>query len=156
MINPDDGSVLCDNGLLILRCHTPEQLASLDYHGDLISSRNPHSSDISYITGATTIIGTVEFEATIEFHKIEIRKIFFKMRHGPASRASWDDVSEKKLKEEVKLIEAAATAELRKPPDRKGHLLRSWLFSWGEIQAAAETKSFQCGLYLTYKSDKQS
>ncbi|MCG6118883.1 MAG: hypothetical protein MEQ07_11955 [Aquimonas sp.] len=156
MINPDDGSVSCESGIFISRHHTPDQLGKLDAHGELSMSKNPYLSEISYITGATSIIGETEFELTIEFHNERIKRIFFKMRHGPASESSWDEVSEMKLKEELKLVEVAATAELRRPPDRKRHFFRSWDFSWGEIQAAAESKSFQCGLFLMYRSDRHN
>lgn len=151
MINSDDGSVLCESGLLISRYHTPGNLISQDKHGKLVVSKNPHLSEISYITGATTAVGHIEFEATIECRNDEIKQIFLKTRHGPASLASWDEVTEDKLKEEFDLVKSAATAELQKSPNRKRSLFCSWHFPWGEIQVVAEEKSFQCGLFLKYR-----
>lgn len=152
MIDIRNGSITCQEKVVISRhIHLAEIMSAYSENGPAISG-NPYMPSIKYVSGFTTTCGGLKFEVTAQFKDDEIDYAILKPIEGPASTASWEEVSKNLLKEEIQMIEHAVEIELGRSPVRKAPLHRLWRFAWGEIEAVAETKSFQCGLFVYYRN----
>jgi hypothetical protein len=60
----------------------------------------------------------------------------------------WDDVSEKALKDEYRLLLNFVEKKVGGPPDNKGNRKRTWRFKWGQIEVSYEPRSFDAAIFM--------
>jgi hypothetical protein len=60
----------------------------------------------------------------------------------------WDDVSEKALKDEYRLLLNFVEKAVGGPPDNKGNRKRTWRFKWGQVEVSYEPRSFDAAIFM--------
>lgn len=61
---------------------------------------------------------------------------------------SWEDVSEKAVKEEYHTLLNLVENLVGRPADNKGNRLRSWIFHWGQIDVTYDLRTFQADIFM--------
>lgn len=67
---------------------------------------------------------------------------------GPCTSKGWDDVSEKALKDEYRLLSDFLEKSLGRPPDNKKDRQRTWRFAWGQVDVSYEPRDFVTQIYM--------
>lgn len=67
---------------------------------------------------------------------------------GPCTSKGLDDVSEKTLKEEYRLLCAFVAKILGRPPDDKRNRQRTWRYAWGQVEVSYEPRDFVAQIYM--------
>jgi len=60
----------------------------------------------------------------------------------------WDDVSEKAMKDEFRLLSDFVEKRVGRPPDNKRNRQRTWRFKWGKIEASYEPRAYQADIFM--------
>jgi DNA-binding transcriptional ArsR family regulator len=61
---------------------------------------------------------------------------------------SWDDVSEKGLIDEYRLLTNLVEKIIGRPPDNKKNRQRTWHFKWGQVEVSYEPRSFDVAIFM--------
>lgn len=65
-----------------------------------------------------------------------------------SSMKSWEDISEKAVKEEYHMLLNLVENLVGRPADNKGNRLRSWIFHWGQIDVTYDLRAFQADIFM--------
>jgi len=149
-IDSNNGTLYQAAGPSIDRRTTLRELMAAAEDLNLTFQKNSNVNTITYVYGATAEIQGLSFTISIHFCGNTIDYIFLKNHDGPASSADWDTINEDLLRKEVKILSEAMTNELQLPPKRLSSMRSDWKFSWGTVKVMAETRSFNCGVYVAY------
>jgi len=60
----------------------------------------------------------------------------------------WDDVSEKAMKDEYRLLSNLVEKMVGGPPDNKRNRQRIWRFKWGQVEASYEPRAYQADIFI--------
>lgn len=60
----------------------------------------------------------------------------------------WDDVSDKAMMDEYRLLSNFVEERVGRPPDSKRNRVRTWSFKWGEIEVSYEPRAFQADIFM--------
>jgi hypothetical protein len=60
----------------------------------------------------------------------------------------WDDVSEKAMKDEYRLLSNFVEKVVGSPPNNKGNRKRTWSFNWGQVEVTYEPRAFQADIFM--------
>jgi hypothetical protein len=60
----------------------------------------------------------------------------------------WDDVSEKAMKDEYRLLSNFVEKRVGRPPDNKRNRQRRWRFKWGQVEVSYEPRAFQADIFM--------
>jgi DNA-binding transcriptional ArsR family regulator len=60
----------------------------------------------------------------------------------------WDDVSEKAMKDEYRLLSNFVEKEVGGPPENKGNRKRTWRFKWGQVDVTYEPRAYQANIFM--------
>lgn len=60
----------------------------------------------------------------------------------------WDDVSEKALKDEYRLLLNFVEKSVGGPPDINSNRKRTWRFKWGQVDVSYEPRSFDAAIFM--------
>jgi hypothetical protein len=60
----------------------------------------------------------------------------------------WDDVSEKLMMDEYRLLSDLVKKQAGTPPDNRRTATRTWRFKWGQVEASYEPRSYQANIFM--------
>lgn len=60
----------------------------------------------------------------------------------------WDDVSDKAMLDEYRLLSNLVERRAGRPPDNNRNRVRTWSFKWGEIEVSYEPRAFQADIFM--------
>ena len=60
----------------------------------------------------------------------------------------WDDVSEKAMKDEFRLLSNFVEKVVGGPPNNKGNRKRTWRFKWGQVDVTYEPRASQADIFM--------
>jgi hypothetical protein len=60
----------------------------------------------------------------------------------------WDDVSEKLMMDEYRLLSDLVKKQVGAPPDNKRNRQRTWRFKWGKVEVSYEPRAFQADIFM--------
>jgi hypothetical protein len=60
----------------------------------------------------------------------------------------WDDVSEKAMKDEYRLLSNLVEKMVGGPPDNKRNRQRTWRFKWGQVEVSYEPRAYQADIFI--------
>jgi hypothetical protein len=60
----------------------------------------------------------------------------------------WDDVSEKLMMDEYRLLSDFVKKQVGAPPDNRRSATRTWLLKWGQVNVSYEPRSFQADIFM--------
>jgi hypothetical protein len=61
---------------------------------------------------------------------------------------SWDDVSEKAMTDEYRLLSNSVKKQVGRPPDNIKTGTRTWRFKWGQLDVCYEVRSFDVAIFM--------
>jgi hypothetical protein len=88
----------------------------------------------------------VRFGVFITMHERRIKWLLLRWLDSPIK--GWDDVSEKALKDEYRLLLNFIEKMVGRPPDKKGNRERTWRFKWGQVDVSYEPRSFDAAIFM--------
>lgn len=88
----------------------------------------------------------VRFGVFITLRDRRIKWLLLRWLDSPMK--GWDDVSEKALKNEYRLLLNFVENMVGRPPDKKGNRERTWRFKWGQIDVSYEPRSFDAAIFM--------
>lgn len=65
-----------------------------------------------------------------------------------SSVKGWEDVSEKTMKDEYRLLTNFVEKAVGAPPDNKGHRKCTWRFKWGQVEVTYEPCAYQADIFM--------
>lgn len=78
----------------------------------------------------------------------EKRIEWLRMSWLDSSMKGWDDVSEKAMKDEYRLLLNFIEEMVGRPPDNKGNRKRTWRFKWGLLEVCYEPRAYQADIFM--------
>jgi hypothetical protein len=60
----------------------------------------------------------------------------------------WDDVSEKAMSDEYRLLSDFVKKKVGAPPNNKKTGMRTWRFKWGQLNVSYEVRSFDVAIFM--------
>lgn len=90
----------------------------------------------------------MRFGIFISLKEKRIDYIALRWLDGPCTSKGWDDVSEKALKEEYRLLLNLIEKSVGRPPDNKRDRQRTWRFTWGQVDVSYESRDFVTQVYM--------
>jgi hypothetical protein len=60
----------------------------------------------------------------------------------------WDDVSEKAVKDEYRLLLNFVEKMVGGPPNNKGNRRHAWRFKWGQLEVCYEPRAYQADIFM--------
>lgn len=60
----------------------------------------------------------------------------------------WDDVSEKLMMDEYRLLSNLVKKQVGAPPNNRRTATRTWRFKWGQVNVSYEPRSFQADIFM--------
>lgn len=78
----------------------------------------------------------------------ETRIEWLRLQWLDSSMKGWDDVSEKSVKDEYRLLSNFVEHKIGRPPDNKKSRQRMWHFKWGQVEVSYEPRAFQVDIFM--------
>ena len=101
--------------------------------------------------------GKICFHAEVETECIKLG-VAISMRKGKiewlrlywldSPMKGWDDVSEKLMMEEYRLLSDLVKKQVGSPPNSRRAALRTWRFKWRQVCVSYEPRSFQADIFM--------
>jgi hypothetical protein len=60
----------------------------------------------------------------------------------------WEDVSDKAIKDEYRLLLNFVEKQIGGPPDNKATRKRMWRFKWGQLEVCYEPRAYQADIFM--------
>jgi hypothetical protein len=60
----------------------------------------------------------------------------------------WDDISEKAMTDEYRLLSNFVEKRVGRPPDNRKNRQRTWRFKWGHVDVTYEPRAFQADIFI--------
>lgn len=143
MINLTEGQINFDEKN-ILSVSAYDELSVLD--ANRLIEKREYSGGIYYY--AEHMAKDMRFGIFISLKEKRIDYIALRWLDGPCTSKGWDDVSEKALKEEYRLLSDFVGKSLGRPPDNKRNRQRTWRFAWGQVDVSYEPRDFVTQIYM--------
>lgn len=141
MINFSKG--LLDVGEKNILAASDDELSILAEQG-LIEKRETGRGEIYYYVEANA--GSMRFGVFIGLRGKRIKLLRLHWLDSPMK--GWDDVSEKLMMDEYRLLSDLVKKQVRTSPDNKRTATRTWRFKWGQIDVSYEPRSFQASIFM--------
>jgi hypothetical protein len=110
----------------------------------LIEKRETGSGTIYYYVEA--MANDMRFGVFITLREKRIDWIRLSWLDSPIK--GWDDVSEKGVKDEYRLLLNIVEKMVGGPPDNKKNRQRTWRFTWGQLNVSYDLRAFQADIYM--------
>jgi hypothetical protein len=65
-----------------------------------------------------------------------------------SSMKGWNDVSEKAMKDEYRLLLNCVEEKVGRPSDNKGNRKHTWRFKWGLLEVCYEPRAYQADIFM--------
>lgn len=95
---------------------------------------------------AEAIAEDLRFGVIISLRNKKIDYILLRWLDSPMK--GWDDVSEKALKDEYRLLLNFVEKNVGAPPDINSTRKRTWRFKWGQVDVSYEPRSFDAAIFM--------
>jgi len=95
-----------------------------------------------------TVADNMRFGVFIRLSEKRIRRLVLRWLDGPCTSKGWDDVSEKALKQEYRLLLKFVEKMVGRPPDNKRNRQREWRFNWGQVDVSYDSRDFVTQIYI--------
>ena len=142
MINFIEGQIDF-NGKKILSTSNIEDLDSLNKDG-LIEKRETGTGKNYYYV--EVLSDGMRYGISIRLKEKMIE--WLRLSWLDSSMKGWDDVSEKAMKDEYRLLSNFVETQVGRPADRKKNRQRTWCFQWGQVEVSYEPRSFQANIFI--------
>jgi len=109
----------------------------------LIEKRE-HTGDVYYYLEVEQ--EGMRFSGFIELQDKRVKWILLRWLDRPMK--SWDDVSEKAMADEYRLLSNFLKKQLGASPDNIKTATRTWHFKWGQINLSYEVRSFDVAIFM--------
>jgi hypothetical protein len=140
MINFIEGKInLGEKNILAI---SNEDLKSLAEEG-LIEKREDAAGIYYY---AETEADSMRFGAFIGLRENRINWVRLNWLDSPIK--GWDDVSEKAMKDEYRLLSNFVEKAIGSPPENKVNRKRTWRFKWGQVEVTYEPRAYQADILM--------
>lgn len=110
----------------------------------LIEKREGNGGRIYYYV--ETAVDSMRFGVFIRLQERKIEWLLLRWLDRPIK--GWDNVSEKALKDEYRLLSNFVEKMVGGPPDRKKDRQRTWHFKWGQVDVKYEPRSFDAAIFM--------
>jgi hypothetical protein len=87
----------------------------------------------------------------IRLREKKIHWVVLRWLEGPCTSKGWNDVSEKTLMEEYRLLLNFVEKRVGRPPDNKKNRQRTWRFAWGQVDVSYESRDFVTQIFMKPK-----
>jgi len=119
-----------------------EHLSSLAEEG-LIEKREDAGGMYYYVESEAA---GMRFGVFISLQKRRIEWLLLRWLDRPMK--SWDDVSEKAMTDEYRLLSNFIKKQVGAAPDKVKTGTRSWRFGWGQLNLSYEIRSFDVAIFM--------
>jgi hypothetical protein len=127
----------------ILAASDYDDLNSLAEEG-LIEKRETGGDRTYYYVEA--VAGDMRFGVFIRLREKKIEWLRLSWLDSPMK--GWDDVSEKAMKDEYRLLSNLVEKMVGGPPDNKRNRQRTWRFKWGQVEMSYEPRAYQADIFI--------
>jgi hypothetical protein len=127
----------------ILTASSDEDLNSLAEEG-LIEKRETGGGRTYYYVEAAS--SAFRFGVFIRLREKRIE--WLRLHWLDSLMKGWDDVSEKAMKDEYRLLSDFVEKLVGRPPDNKRNRQRTWRFKWGQVEVAYEPRAYQADIFM--------
>jgi hypothetical protein len=127
----------------ILAASDYEDLNSLAEEG-LIEKRETGGGRTYYYVEA--VADDMRFGVFIRLREKKIEWLRLSWLDSPMK--GWDDVSEKAMKDEYRLLSNLVEKMVGGPPDNKRNRQRTWRFKWGQVEVSYEPRAYQADIFI--------
>lgn len=142
MINFPEGKITLGTKN-ILSSSNDEDLNALTKEG-LIEKRETDGGRTYYYVEAVT--DGMRFGVFIRLREGRIQ--WLRLQWLDSSMKGWDDVSEKSVKDEYRLLSNFVEQKIGRPPDNKKNRQQMWHFKWGQVEVSYEPRAFQVDIFM--------
>lgn len=111
----------------------------------LIEKRKDPGGDGAYFY-VETVADDMRFGVIISLKKRKIEWILLRWLDRPMT--GWDNVSEKAMRDEYRLLLNFVEKRVGAPPDNKKNRRRTWRFKWGQVEVTYEPRSFDVVIFM--------
>ena len=119
-----------------------DELTRLAKQG-LIEKREDASGEYYYVA---TEADSMRFDVFISLQNKKIEWILLRWLDRPMK--SWDDVSEKAMTDEYRLLSNLVKNQVGAPPDNIRTGTRTWRLKWGQLNVSYEVRSFDVAIFM--------
>lgn len=119
-----------------------EELNSLVEKG-MIEKRQDAVGSYYYLENEAS---DMRFGVFISLHQKKVNWIRLSWLDSPVK--NWDDVSEKAMMDEYRILLKFVEKEVGTPPDNKGNRKSTWRFKWGKIEVTYEPRAYQADIFM--------
>jgi hypothetical protein len=141
MINFVEGQVNVGEKNII--AGSDEDLTALAEEG-LIEKRATGRDRIYYHVDA--VADDMRFGVSIRLREKRIEWLRLHWLDSPVK--GWDDVSEKAMIDEYRLLSDFIEKTVGGPPDNKANRKRTWRFKWGQVEVCYEPRAYQADIFM--------
>jgi hypothetical protein len=143
MINFKEGKInLGAKNILVVS--DSDDLNALAEEG-LIAKREDGSGAFYYVE---SVAEGMRFGVFIRFRDKRIHRLVLHWLDGPCTGKGWDDVSEKALKDEYRILLNFVEKTAGTPADNKGNRQCTWRFEWGRVDVSYEPRDFVAAIFM--------
>lgn len=123
-----------------------KHLNALSENGSIEKRKDPGGGEPYFY--AEVVAEGMRFGVIISLRDKKIEWLLLRWLDGPCTSKGWDDVSEKALKEEYRLLLNFVEKMVGRPPDNKRDRQRMWRFAWGQVDVSYESRDFATQIYM--------
>lgn len=127
----------------ILTASSDDELNSLVEENLVEKRENGRGRTYYYVEAAS---GALRFGVFIRLREKRIEWLRLHWLDSPMK--GWDDVSEKAMKDEYRLLSDFVEKFVGRPPDSKKNRQRTWRFNWGQVEVAYEPRAYQVDIFM--------
>lgn len=140
MINFSEGQInLGEKNILAV---SVEELEDLAEEG-LIQKRKDNVGTYYYVEDETD---DMRFRVYISVREKRIEWLRLHWLDSPMK--GWDDVSDKAMMDEYRLLSNFVEKRVGRPPDNKRNRERTWNFKWGDVEVSYEPRAYQADIFM--------
>ena len=143
VINFTEGKIEVNEGNIFV-VSDYEYLNALSEKGSVEKRDDPGGTEAYFY--AEAVADKMRFGAYISLRDRKIEWI--RLSWLDSSMKGWDDVSEKGVKDEFRLLLNLTENMIGRPPDSKKSRLRSWHLEWGQLNVSYDLRAFQADIYM--------
>jgi hypothetical protein len=111
----------------------------------LIEKREDGSGAYYYVESVTE---GMRFGVFIRFRDKRIHWLVLHWLDGPCTSKGWDDVCEKALKDEYRMLLNFVEKTAGAPADNKKNRQCTWRFEWGQVDVSYEPRDFVAAIFM--------
>lgn len=127
----------------ILTTSNWEDLKSLAEEG-LIEKRKTENDRVYYYT--EVVSDDMRYGIFIRLKEKRIE--WLRLRWLDSAMQGWNDVNDKAMKEEYRLLSNFVEKKVGRLPDSKKNRQRTWRFKWGQVEVSYEPRAFQVDIFI--------